>query len=117
MDAIAMTFGVVWTSVGLLCMVLAVPLVRGQVRPNALYGFRLPQSFRSEEAWYAINRFGGRKLFIWSPVLIALGLVSFFMPFRSHPALIVILACTALVSILTPLLITVRFAIRFDAKR
>ena len=46
-----------------LMMILAVPLIQGQVPPNALYGFRIPKLFRSEELWYAANRYSGKELF------------------------------------------------------
>lgn len=46
-----------------LMVILAVPMIQGQVPPNALYGFRLPKLCRSEELWYAANRYAGKELF------------------------------------------------------
>ena len=46
-----------------LMIILAVPLIQGQVPPNGVYGFRLPKLFSSEELWYAANRYAGKELF------------------------------------------------------
>lgn len=46
-----------------LMVILAVPPMQGHVPPNGLYGFRLPKLFRSEELWYAANRYAGKELF------------------------------------------------------
>ena len=50
---------VTFLGLGLFLGLLAVPLIRGRVRPNHLYGIRIPAAFASEEAWYRINRHGG----------------------------------------------------------
>jgi len=55
---------------GLLLAGLGVPLWRGKVPPNALYGFRTPKTRTNEEVWYEANRIGGRDL-----VLGGLGMV------------------------------------------
>src|SRR4030095_2737168 len=66
MDPVAITIGIGWIAVGLISIGLAVPLVQGKVRRNALYGMRFPQSFQSDAAWFAINRYGARRLMIWA---------------------------------------------------
>jgi len=45
-----------------LMIILAVPLIQGHVPPNGVYGFRIPKLFRSEELWYAANRYAGKEL-------------------------------------------------------
>lgn len=113
MDPVSVTIGISWTVTGLLCAALSVPLIRGHVRPNALYGVRFAESFRSDEAWFAINRFGGKRLAIWSVPLIAVGLVSLFLPLRSNIGLTLILGFAPLVFILIPMLQSWRFARRY----
>jgi hypothetical protein len=113
MDAVAITVGASWTFAGLLCLGLALPLVRGRVRPNRLYGVRFPQSFQSDEAWFAINRFGGKRLAIWSAPLIVTGLACFFLPLQSHPRLTWVLGFAPLVFVLIPILQAWRFARRY----
>lgn len=60
--------------VGLLFAALAVPLWKGRVPPNQVYGVRTPAAFRSESNWYHLNRVGGRWLFRIGLALVALGL-------------------------------------------
>ena len=60
----------------LLFIALAIPLVRGKVRMNRLYGVRFRKSFESDELWYKINRYGGWRLIQWSVVLLVLGLAA-----------------------------------------
>jgi len=86
MDPVAMIIGVSWTLTGLLVIAVSIPLVRGWVGRNGWYGVRLPQSFQSDDAWLAINRFGGKRLIVWSVPLVIVGMVSLFLPLQSHPA-------------------------------
>src|SRR5258708_2228688 len=113
MDAIAITIGISWTITGLLCIGLAIPLVRGQVGRNGLYGIRFPQSFQSDDAWFAINRFGGKRLIVWSIPLIVIGIVLLFLPLQSHTALTLTLGFAPLVFILIPVVEAWRFARRY----
>ena len=50
-------------AVSLLIMGISVPLLRGKVKPNRVYGVRTPKTLRSERFWYPANSFGGRTLF------------------------------------------------------
>jgi hypothetical protein len=113
MDAVAITVGCGWTITGLLCAALAIPLVRGQVARNAFYGVRFPQSFQSDEAWFAINRFGGKRMIVWSVPLIVTGIASFFLPLQAHPGVTLTFGFAPLVFILIPVAETWRFAQRF----
>jgi hypothetical protein len=112
MDAVAITVGSSWTIAGLLVIALAIPLARGQIGPNALYGVRFPQSFQSDEAWYAINRFGGRRMMIWSIPIVATGIVAFFLPMQANPGLALTLGFAPLAFVLIPVFETWRFAQR-----
>ena len=64
----------------LVVIALAVPLIRGKVSPNRLYGVRLRKSFESEDAWYEVNRWGGIELIRWSWAVAAIGLVVLLLP-------------------------------------
>jgi hypothetical protein len=50
--------------VGLVFVGLAVPLIRRRVRPNGLYGLRIPATFANESIWYEANAKSGRD-FLW----------------------------------------------------
>ena len=40
-------------------IVLSIPLILGIVPPNYLYGFRIPRTMASADAWYPANRVSG----------------------------------------------------------
>lgn len=113
MDAVAITVGISWTLVGLLGITLSIPLIKGQIGRNKWYGVRFPQSFQSEESWLAINRFGGKRLAFWSIPLLAIGVVSFFLPLQTHTELTLVLGFAPLVFVLIPLLESWHLARRF----
>ena len=46
-----------------LLMGLSVPLTRGRVPRNSLYGFRTTKTLASDEVWYVANWYSGRCLF------------------------------------------------------
>jgi uncharacterized membrane protein len=102
MDAVAITVGTSWTIIGLIIIGLAIPLVRGQVGRNGLYGVRFPQSFQSDDAWYAINRFGGKRLIIWAVPLMLVGIVCFFRPLQHHTARTLLFGFAPLIFVLIP---------------
>lgn len=110
MDPVALTIGLSWTLAGVLCIALSIPLIRGQIGRNALYGVRFPASLESDEAWFAINRFGGLRLAIWSVPLIIVGLVSFFLPLQKNTRLTLVLGFAPLIFILIPYYQSWRFA-------
>ena len=49
-----------------LLFLTGLPLAAGKVRRNRWYGFRLPKTLASDEAWYGVNRYGGRLMVLWS---------------------------------------------------
>src|SRR4051812_28405941 len=116
MDAVAITIGISWTLAGLLCIGLAIPLVRGRVGRNSFYGVRFPQSFQSDDAWFAINRFGGKRLMVWSVPLIAIGIICFFLPLQSHIGLTLAMGFAPLIFVLIPVFEAWRFARRYRPK-
>jgi uncharacterized membrane protein len=52
----------VFLLLGGLFIALAIPLIRGKVRPNRLYGVRTPRTLGDERVWYEANRKGGWAL-------------------------------------------------------
>lgn len=49
-------------AISLVMFLVSLPLIRGRVAMNKMYGIRLPKAFESEANWYAINTFGGKLL-------------------------------------------------------
>lgn len=102
--------GLAMIGVGALIIVLCVPLLQGRIKPNGLYGMRLPKSFESEANWFKINRFGARKFIGWSLVLMLLGIVACFLPLRHHAALTGLLAFSPAVLVLIAAWQTYRYS-------
>jgi uncharacterized membrane protein len=116
MDPVAITIGISWILTGLILTGVSIPLARGQVRRNGFYGFRFPMSFQSDEAWFAINRFGGQRLIVWSRPMIAIGFISFFLRLQPHPELALIVGLAPSVFILIPCIQAWNFARRYGPK-
>lgn len=76
--------GLTLIATALIVATVCVPLLKGRIKMNPVYGMRLPKSFESEEAWYAINRYGARRFIIWSIALMAIGVMCFFVPFGKN---------------------------------
>ena len=110
MDPVSLIIGVSWILAGLLCIALAVPLAMRRVRRNSLYGMRFPQSYASEDAWLAINQYGGRRMLLVSPLLIAVGVVSLFLPLQTDFGFAIVIAFVPLIFILVAVFQTWRFA-------
>src|SRR6476660_6499302 len=82
MTALNIVTGACNMGTGLLLIAICVPLLRGSIRRNRFYGFRLRRSFESEEDWQRINRYGARWMIIWSIILIGIVIATFFIPLR-----------------------------------
>lgn len=105
--------------VGIMFIAVSVPLVLGKIGPNALYGFRIPAAFRSQEAWYDINAYGGRQLIYWSLALIASGILKILIPgfddLDDTPAAVMIIFGPLLACAFIPIVLTLIYAARRPA--
>jgi uncharacterized membrane protein len=85
---------------GIVASLISVPLIRGKVPPNSLYGIRTKFAFSSEENWYRINRYGG-KMFLRAGLLITvMSVVGLFLPVAYLTIYSIIAAVVVLGSIL-----------------
>lgn len=100
MDTNSIIMGCCLLYVAALVIGLHIPLLRGKVKMNKLYGMRFKQSFESDENWYAINRYGARLMIRWGVVILVVGLATFFMPLDNRPALTIGLAFVPLVVVI-----------------
>lgn len=96
-------------SAGLLIGALAIPLILGKVKMNRLYGIRFARSFESDEAWYAINRYGGRLLLLWSIPVVLSAPLAYWIP---EPWLILVGSISLIY--LIPCIQSYRFARRWN---
>ena len=92
-------FAFVNIGIALLLAGLSVPLILRKVPMNHLYGVRFPQSFKSDEAWYEINEFGGKALLISTVPILLVGLYGLVQQPRYYslmgPAVVVVSVMTA----------------------
>ena len=82
MSRTTIVFGYLYFGLGLLFAAVAVPLIFGRVPRNPWYGVRIHAAFESDEAWYRINRHGGKSLLGLGCTLVAVGvfIVRFLPP-------------------------------------
>jgi len=73
-------------NIGLAAMyiVMSIPLLKGHVKMNKLYGIRVKKAFESDETWYKVNAYGAKRIIIWSLPLFIVGIVCFFVPIRGE---------------------------------
>ena len=83
MNGIGILLALECVSCAVLFVILSVPLYQRSVKMNRWYGFRIRKSFSSEENWYKINRYGAKRLMLWSVPLLLIGVIAFFVPFDS----------------------------------
>lgn len=97
MAAVNVIIGVSNLFCALLCGGLALPFLRDRVKPNAWYGVRFKRCYESEALWYAINRYGARRMLFWSAWVLAAGVAAFFVPLEGHSGRTLALALAPLV--------------------
>ena len=95
---------------GALIIAVCVPLLKDQIKPNALYGIRLAKSFESDENWYKMNRFGARQMIMGAAAMMVCGLVAFFLPLHNNPILSAVVAFVPLLLLLVPALQIYRYS-------
>lgn len=81
--------GLVLVGAGWVLLVVSRKLIRGEVsrKNNMGMGFKITEAYASDEAWYRINREGGKKMILPSKLVIALGVLMalygvLIIPFR-----------------------------------
>lgn len=71
------TYSYIFALFGLVLALLAIPLILRRVPPNALYGLRVPATFRDDSVWYDANAASGRDMLIFAVVVF---LAAFLLP-------------------------------------
>lgn len=73
--------GLCTIATGFLFVAMNLPFALGKVRPNRFYCIPAAFPYRSQEdAWYDINRYGGRQAIFWTVPLYVLGLLMIILP-------------------------------------
>jgi uncharacterized membrane protein len=55
---------------GFLIFIISIPMIRGKVKPNGWYGFRIPLTLDHPEIWYPVNRLAGWLLLAYGVVVV-----------------------------------------------
>jgi uncharacterized membrane protein len=100
--------GIVNIFIAILMLILFYPLYKGKIRMNKFYGVRFQKSFKSDENWYKINRYGAKIFILWSIPIFILGFLAFYMPFDDYFILMIVFSFTPLI-ILIPFIQTYLF--------
>jgi len=80
--------------VGLIFVGLSIPLIRRRVRPNALYGLRVPETLEDEDVWYEANARSGRDLLWLGICTIVVASALWMIPWRDQESYL--MACCGL---------------------
>jgi hypothetical protein len=82
--------GLTLTILGIVFVVIGVPLARGRIRRNYLYGYRIRTTMRDDRIWYPVNALMGLWL-IWAGSLAAIiGLLLLLLRNRDDAARLVL---------------------------
>ncbi len=76
---------------------ISIPLALRKIPMNNLFGVRFSKSFESEDNWYKINEYGGKKLIVWAIPLIVIGTITFFLPLKGNGVLTFLIGCAPLI--------------------
>lgn len=112
MDATGLIIALTFLLCGLLLVVLSVPLIKGKVEMNHVYGVRVRQSFESPEKWYDINRAGGRYLLLGGIMVAAIGAVAMFVDMNNDEGLLLLFTLLPLTAIVAAAAASVMYARR-----
>jgi hypothetical protein len=99
---------------GLLIFLICLPLIYRKVPMNSIYGIRIAAAFESEQRWYDINAYGGRRLAAWSWLIIAAGTAGFFLSPEHKDTYALGCVAVALLSVSIPVIQIVRWSRKHD---
>jgi len=97
---------------GLLIIALSIPLLKGKIKMNSLYGVRFAKSFASESHWYKINRYGAKQMILWAVFIVLVGIAAFFLPLQENSPLTLAIAFAPAILVLIPCVQSYRYAKR-----
>lgn len=94
---------------GGLLVLLSLPLLNNQIKPNGLYGFRVKKTLENPSVWYAVNQhFAWRLLWTGLAVMVASTLL-YLVPGLSEDQYALAVLVVLLGFLLTGLIQSIRF--------
>jgi len=88
-----------FVGVGFLLVAVSLPLVLNKVKPNPIYGVRLPKCYLSDRNWYAANAYGGRQLLVVGVVTTTATLTLYCIPTLPAHTIAYTIACEAVMMV------------------
>lgn len=110
MNEFNLILGFVNIFTGMLIIALSIPLLKGKIKMNSLYGVRFAKSFTSESHWYKINHYGAKQMILWAVFIVLIGIVAFFLPLQEKSPLTFALAFAPVLLVLIPCVQSYRYA-------
>ncbi len=95
---------------GLLIILLSIPLLKGKIKMNSLYGVRFAKSFASESHWYKVNRYGAKQMILWAVFIVLSGITAFFLPLQENSPLALLITFAPVILVLIPCVQSYRYA-------
>jgi uncharacterized membrane protein len=71
---------IIYVTGGLLLAVISLPLIYGKIKPNYLYGFRVPATLENPDLWYTVNKYAAKRLLIAGLMMIVAAIGLYFYP-------------------------------------
>jgi hypothetical protein len=71
---------IIYVASGLILALISLPLIYGKIKPNYLYGFRVPATLENPDLWYPVNKYAAKRLLIAGLVMIAAAIGLYFWP-------------------------------------
>ena len=86
-----------------------IPLIKGRIKPNPWYGFRVRRTLKDPDVWYPTNEYAARRT-IWVGVATILAAIIFYLvPGISFPIYATIVGAVTLVGLIVVLIQTFSF--------
>ena len=104
------TLIILYTVFSLLLAGLSVPMIRKKVKPNCIYGFRIPLTMNNPEIWYPVNRCAGWWLSGLAILLLCAALLLPLIPGMTVDAYAIVIALITFSGTLLTVLIGWKYA-------
>jgi uncharacterized membrane protein len=95
---------------GILLIVISIPMIRGKVKPNHWYGFRIRATLDNPDIWYPANAYAGKWLLVYGIAQAAAAvLVPIIWPTLSVDDYAIVLTVVLMVGLLIVFIASMRF--------
>lgn len=112
MDPVAIIVGGMNATMGIVLIAVSIPLKNNKVDMNGLYGVRIPKSLKTEENWYALNSYFGKRMIWWGAAMSMFATAGMFLPYWDDVLFIMLFALAPLLFIAVPVVQTLLYARR-----